>query len=114
MGKNKKKKIKEVALHPLDAAADSLKKFRRVTKQIRKMSLGQKLLGGAALLAMALTYLAKYEDEQRTARASAEDEQPEPADAPSQEESAARRLAAAAAEAPAAPKKRKRPARPSE
>ncbi|WP_375435763.1 hypothetical protein [uncultured Hymenobacter sp.] len=43
----------------LDEAAVSLKKFRKVTKQLTKLSTGQKVVGGVALLAAGLTYLAK-------------------------------------------------------
>lgn len=43
----------------LDVAALSLKKFRKVTRQIGKLSTGQKLVGGLALAAAGLAYLAQ-------------------------------------------------------
>lgn len=55
--KNSKKGSKSNDL--LDGAARSLKKFRRVTKHLTRLSTGQKLVGGVALLAAGLTYLAK-------------------------------------------------------
>lgn len=60
MAKGKKKHSKKdpVSENIMDAAALSLKKFRKVTKQIGKLSTGQKLAGGAALLAAGLVYLA--------------------------------------------------------
>lgn len=42
----------------LDLAHTSLKKFRKVTREIGKLSPGQKLVGGLALAAAGLTYLA--------------------------------------------------------
>lgn len=61
MAKDKKKhsKKEKLADDVLDVAAVSLKKFRRVTRQITKLSTGQKLAGGVALLAAGLTYLAR-------------------------------------------------------
>ena len=41
-----------------DTAALSIRKFRKVTKEISKLSTGQKLLGGLALVAGGLAYLA--------------------------------------------------------
>ncbi len=65
MGKGKKKKKhslkEEVSEHLLDAAALSVRKFRKVTKEVQKLSTGQKIVGGIALLAAGLTYLAKME-----------------------------------------------------
>ena len=60
MGKGKKKKSKkdELSADIMDVAAASVKKFRKVTKQIGKLSTGQKLVGGLALAAAGLTYLA--------------------------------------------------------
>lgn len=60
MGKDKKKKSKKdkVSANLMDVAAASLKKFRKVTKQIGKLSTGQKMVGGLALAAAGLTYLA--------------------------------------------------------
>ena len=61
MAKDHKKKSKKGGKSNdlLEGAAQSLKKFRRVTKQLTKLSTGQKLVGGVALLAAGLTYLAK-------------------------------------------------------
>ena len=63
MAKNKKKHSKKdkVSDDILDAAAQSLKKFRKVTRQIGKLSTGQKLVGGLALAAAGLTYLARQQ-----------------------------------------------------
>lgn len=41
----------------LDAAALSIRKFRKVTNEIAKLSLGQKLAGSVVLLAAGLIYL---------------------------------------------------------
>ena len=64
MGKNKKKHSKKNDLsgNVLDVAALSLKKFRKVTKEIGRLSTGQKLVGGVALLAAGLAYLASQDD----------------------------------------------------
>lgn len=61
MAKNKKKGAKKGINSDdlLDLAAVSIKRFRRVTKQIGKLSTGQKVAGGLALLATGLVYLAK-------------------------------------------------------
>jgi hypothetical protein len=65
MGKGKKKKKhslkEEVSEDLLDAAAVSVRKFRKVTKEVYKLTTGQKIVGGIALLAAGLTYLAKKE-----------------------------------------------------
>jgi hypothetical protein len=63
MGKGKKKHSKkdEVTEDILDVAAISVRKFRKVTKEIHKLSTGQKIVGGLALVAAGLTYLAKQE-----------------------------------------------------
>ncbi|WP_046243662.1 hypothetical protein [Hymenobacter terrenus] len=63
MAKDKKKHSKKDKLSDdiMDAAVLSLKKFRKVTKEIGRLSTGQKLVGGIALLAAGLTYLAKME-----------------------------------------------------
>lgn len=73
MPKDKKKKGKkdELSGDVLDAANLTLKKFRKVTKQIGKLSTGQKVVGGLALLAAGLTYLAQ---QQTDAPEPAEDE----------------------------------------
>jgi len=59
MGKHKKKKSKktDVSDDMLDTAALSIKKFRKVTNQLAKLSTGQKLAGGLALLVAGLIYL---------------------------------------------------------
>lgn len=63
MPKDKKKKSKkdELSGDILDAANLTLKKFRKVTRQIGKLSTGQKVVGGLALLAAGLTYLAQQQ-----------------------------------------------------
>ena len=45
----------------LEVAAQSLKKFRKVTKEIAKLSTGQKLVGGLVIAAAGLAYLATRE-----------------------------------------------------
>jgi hypothetical protein len=59
--KDKKKKSKQIqdALPEdvLDAAVVSIKKFRKITNEIAKLSLGQKLVGGLVLTAAGLIYL---------------------------------------------------------
>lgn len=72
MGKGKKKHAKkdQVSEDMLGAAALSIKKFRKVTKEITKLSTGQKVVGGFALLAAGLTYWATQSssvDEKTTA-----------------------------------------------
>ena len=64
MGKSKKKRSKKDALSNdiMDAAAASIKKFRKVTREIGRLSTGQKLVGGLALAAAGLTYLAARQD----------------------------------------------------
>lgn len=68
MAKDKKKKHKkdDASEDVLDIAALSIKKFRKVTKEIGKLSTGQKLVGGIALVAAGLTYLANQETEAAT------------------------------------------------
>ncbi|MBD2723361.1 hypothetical protein [Hymenobacter armeniacus] len=65
MAKNKKKKHKkdDVSEDILDVATLSIRKFRKVTKEIGKLSTGQKLVGGIALVAAGLAYLASQEEE---------------------------------------------------
>ena len=60
MGKDKKKHSKKdtVSDDILDLAHTSVKKFRKVTRQINKLSAGQKLVGSLALAAAGLAYLA--------------------------------------------------------
>jgi hypothetical protein len=64
MPKAKKKHSKkdEASDDILDLAHASVKKFRKVTREINKLSTGQKLLGGLALAAAGLAYLAAQED----------------------------------------------------
>lgn len=55
----KKHAIKDAASEDiLDLAHASLKKFRKVTREIGKLSTSQKLVGGLALAAAGLAYLA--------------------------------------------------------
>jgi len=69
MAKDKKKKHKkdDASEDILDVAALSIKKFRKVTKEISKLSTGQKLVGGIALVAAGLTYLANQETDASSA-----------------------------------------------
>jgi hypothetical protein len=69
MAKDKKKHSKKdkVSEDILDAAALSIKKFRKVFKEIGKLTFGQKLVGGVALLAVGLTYLAPNDAEAKPA-----------------------------------------------
>ncbi|MDO7885963.1 hypothetical protein [Hymenobacter cheonanensis] len=69
MPKDKKKHSKkdELSGDILEMAALSLKKFRKVTKQIGKLSTGQKVVGGLALLAAGLTYLAQQQADEPSA-----------------------------------------------
>ena len=91
MPKDKKKHSKKGAASEdiLDLAHASLKKFRRVTREIGKLSPGQKLVGGLALAAAGLTYLATRDghDEATTPAAEAPraigaEAEPAPAAAP--------------------------------
>ena len=63
MGKDKKQRSKKdkASNDMLEVAAQSLKKFRKVTKEIAKLSTGQKLVGGLAIAAAGLAYLATRE-----------------------------------------------------
>ncbi|WP_460557460.1 hypothetical protein [Hymenobacter daeguensis] len=75
MAKDKKKHSKKdkASENILDAAALSLKKFRKVTKQIGKLSTGQKVVGGIALAAAGLAYLAARETDETAALPAAKD-----------------------------------------
>ena len=97
MPKDKKKHSKKDAASDniLDMAQTSLKKFRKVTHEIGKLSPGQKLVGGLALAAAGLAYLATRDNPDETAA---------PADAP--------RAVTTATEAGAAATPRKHPKRP--
>lgn len=72
MGKDKKKNSKKdtVSEDVLDVARLSLKRFRKVTKEIGKLSTGQKLVGGLVLAAAGLVYLATKDEEGVTDAAS--------------------------------------------
>lgn len=76
MAKDKKKKQKkaEVSEDILDVAALSIKKFRKVTREIGKLSTGQKLVGGIALAAAGLAYLATQETEAAAAAKAPKDD----------------------------------------
>ena len=103
MPKAKKKHAKKDAASEdiLDLAHASLKKFRKVTREIGKLSTSQKLVGGLALAAAGLAYLA--------ARDSSDD-----APTPATDANTAAVPTATAAEPVAAPlaRPRKHPKRP--
>ncbi|UOQ72855.1 hypothetical protein [Hymenobacter cellulosilyticus] len=65
MSKHKKKHSKKdgVSEDLLDTAALSIKKYRKVTNEISKLSPGQKLVGGAMLLAAGYFYLDKVRND---------------------------------------------------
>ena len=65
MAKDKKKDSKKdpVAEDLLDVARTSLKKFRKVTREISRLSTVQKLVGGLALAAAGLAYLATLDSD---------------------------------------------------
>jgi hypothetical protein len=81
MGNEKKKHSKKdkASADVLDIAVQSLKKFRKVTKEISKLSTGQKLVGGLALAAAGLTYLATRETDAAPAAKALPDEAEAPA-----------------------------------
>lgn len=83
MGKDKKKHSKKdkASDDMLAVAAQSLKKFRKVTKEISKLSTGQKLVGGLAIAAAGLAYLATRETDAASASPDAR-EVADKADAP--------------------------------
>lgn len=64
MPKDKKKHSKkdEASDDILELARASVKKFRKVTREIGKLSTGQKLAGGLALAAAGLAYLATRDE----------------------------------------------------
>ena len=66
MAKSKKKHSKKdkASANILDMAALSVKKFRKATREIGKLSTGQKVVGGLALVAVGLTYLAQQRTEE--------------------------------------------------
>lgn len=88
MPKDKKNHSKKDASSEdvLDLAHASLKKFRKVTREIGKLSSGQKLVGGLALAAAGLAYLATRDSSNEPAvdapRAIAADPEAAPAVAP--------------------------------
>jgi hypothetical protein len=93
MAKDKKKHSKkdDVSDDLLDVAALSIKKFRKVTKEIGKLSTGQKIVGGLALAAAGLTYLAKQPTATATKSAAALPQADDATDSPRPKASAARR-----------------------
>ena len=105
MAKNKKKQSKKdgVSEYFLDEAAQSLKKFRKVTKEIGKLSTGQKVAGGVALLAAGLTYWAKKQSEAGTGTTSASTAKPSPDAKAAEATLATLKDAPAKKEAPAKP-----------
>jgi hypothetical protein len=66
MAKHKKKHSKkdDVSDDILDAAALSIRKYRKVTNEIGKLSTGQKLVGGVMLLAAGYFYLDKVKSDE--------------------------------------------------
>lgn len=68
-GKKKQGKKSRKADGLLDDAAKSLKKFRKVTRHVGRLSTGQKLVGGIALVAAGLTYWAKKQATEAAATA---------------------------------------------
>jgi hypothetical protein len=82
-GKKKKHAKKDAASEDiLDLAHASLKKFRKVTREIGKLSTGQKLVGGLALAAAGLTYLATRDTDDAPASSSETKAAADEADAP--------------------------------
>ena len=75
MGKGNKKHSKKDkgSEDILDVVALSLKKFRKVSKEISRLSTGQKLVGGLALAAAGLTYLATRETDDASTEQDAKD-----------------------------------------
>ncbi|MBH8558007.1 hypothetical protein [Hymenobacter negativus] len=73
MGKDKKKHSKkdQASENILDAVALSIKKFRKVTKEISKLSTGQKLVGSLALAAAGLVYMATRDTDETAASSDA-------------------------------------------
>ena len=59
--KNKHSKKDDISENILDVATVALKKYRKVTKEISKLSTGQKIAAGIALAAAGLAYLAATE-----------------------------------------------------
>jgi hypothetical protein len=70
MPKDKKKHSKkdQSSEDILDLAHVSLKKFRKVTREIGKLSTGQKLVGGIVLAAAGLAYLATRQTDEAAAQ----------------------------------------------
>ncbi|UOQ72852.1 hypothetical protein [Hymenobacter cellulosilyticus] len=71
MAKDKKKSSKKgkdsKSDNVLDGAFQALRKFRKATRSVGKLTTGQKVVGGVALLAAGLTYLAKKHAEDEAA-----------------------------------------------
>lgn len=66
MGKNKKKKHAKshgISDDLIDSTAMSIKRFRKITNEISKLSTGQKLVGSMALLAAGYLYYDKVKRE---------------------------------------------------
>ena len=78
MAKDKKKQSKkdEASNDLLELAALSLKKFRKVSKEIGKLSTGQKMVAGLALAAAGLAYLATQHADDDPAAAAPSPEAP--------------------------------------
>ena len=70
--KKKHSKKDQTSANVLDLAQLTLKKFRKVTKEVGKLSTGQKLLGGVALAAAGLAYLAARDAEETPDTAAAD------------------------------------------
>ena len=73
--KKKHSKKDQTSANVLDLAQLTLKKFRKVTKEVGKLSTGQKLLGGVALAAAGLVYLAARDAEEAPDTSVAEEPQ---------------------------------------
>ena len=78
--KKKHSKKDRASGNVLDLAHLTLKKFRKVTKEAGKLSTGQKLLGGVALAAAGLVYLAARDTEETPDTSTAEGPEPLAAD----------------------------------
>lgn len=66
----------------LDLAHASVKKFRKVTREISKLSIGQKVVGGIALAAAGLAYFAARDEPAATSSEPARALAAEPESAP--------------------------------
>lgn len=81
MGKNKPKgsKKSKVTLDLLNSATDGLRKFRRFTKQVSKLSTTQKVVGGLAVLAAGYALITKASPPEADSQTPAVDEHTPPA-----------------------------------